>query len=525
VRGEPWHIEAAGLQGVERFGFNIPAEARAGLINAGVGRGGGGLGTVTKKGDKGKPKRDPSMQAALFNAAPVYPDGVTAPPPTKMAGAPQQGTSAISGGGGGATPSSNPTGTAAGGAAMSVGASGEKGASGVAGEAGASGGTAAGTTGASPQGGGAGAASSFSGGGSFTTGSIAALLNSGEARARGYNDYNRGNEADTPKPATNKANIPLTTYSISKIMELQALPMGHAERLFAVGMYQMVPNTFKETVEKMGIGGGEIFTPTLQDRMFSERLAGNKRPKIVEYIKGGGDLSEAGHAAAQEWASIGSPKLGGRGVYGAGQRVSIPADTFTAALTAARTKYAEEIKAGADPKAAYAKALGLNGGEPSATSAPMASPAGGAGMPMVGSIPSSSTQSTPPLLSLKGESPTPGSEPTPASTPDYEPPQRLSTAAGDYSAVLSEQLQVQRDMLRTMSIIAESLTGKKPPVSEKTSSKEVRPTSTTKTSEDHSKVERKSEASKLISNKEEHRSSPANTKTVTTSSLIRGLTT
>jgi hypothetical protein len=521
VRGEPWHIEAAGLQGVERFGFNTPSEARAGLINAGVGRGGGGLGTVTKKGDKGKPKRDPSMQAALFNAPPVYPEGVTAPPPTNMSGTPQQGASATSGGGGGAAPPSISTGVAGSGAAMAVGASGEKGASG---EAGASGGAAAGTTGASPQGGGAGASSSFSGGGTFTTGSIAALLNSGESRARGYNDYNRGNGADTPKPASNKANIPLTTYSISKINELQALPRGHADRLFAVGMYQMVPNTFKETVEKMGIGGGEIFTPALQDRMFSERLAGNKRPKIVEYIKGGGDLSEAGHAAAQEWGSIGSPKLGGRGALGAGQHVSISASTFAAALTAARTKYAEEIKAGADPKTAYAKAIGLNGGAPAATSAPMASPAGGAGMPMVGSIPSSTAPSTPPLLSLKGESPTPGSEPSPASTPAYEPTQRLSTAAGDYSAVLSEQLQVQRDMLRTMSIIAESLTGKKPPVSEKTSSKEVRSTNATKTSDNQSKVERKSEVSKLISNKEEARSSPANTKTVTTSSLIRGLT-
>lgn len=188
--------------------------------------------------------------------------------------------------------------------------------------------------------------------------SVAGLIHWGESRRRGYNDYNRGSDKWS---ASNKQNIDLAQMTVGQIMAAQALPRGSANRLFAVGKYQAIPDTLKGAVSTLGISLNEKFTPELQEKIFSEYLAARKRPQIEKYIKGGGSIEKASHAVAQEWASIASIKTG-RGVYdGVGvNHAGIKAPEMVAALQKARAEYSRLIAGGMNERAAYAAALGAS---------------------------------------------------------------------------------------------------------------------------------------------------------------------
>ena len=185
---------------------------------------------------------------------------------------------------------------------------------------------------------------------------VAGLIHWGESRQRGYNDYNRGSDKWS---ASNKQNIDLAQMSVGQIMAAQALPRGSTNRLFAVGKYQVVPDTMKEAVAGLGVSLSEKFTPALQEKIFAEYLAARKRPQIEKYIKGGGNIESASHAVAQEWASVASVKTG-RGVYDkvGVNHASIKAPEMLAALNTAKAEYARLIAQGKDEKTAYALALG-----------------------------------------------------------------------------------------------------------------------------------------------------------------------
>ncbi len=186
--------------------------------------------------------------------------------------------------------------------------------------------------------------------------SVSGLIHWGESKRRGYNDYNRGSDR---RAASNKQNLDLTQMSVGQIMQMQALPIGSVNRLFAVGKYQVIPDTLKEAVSALHISQTDKFTPQLQEKIFTEHLASRKRPQIEKYIKGSGSLENASHAVAQEWASVASIKTG-RGLYdGVGvNHAGIKAQEMTAALQVARAEYAKQRAAGTDDKTAYALALG-----------------------------------------------------------------------------------------------------------------------------------------------------------------------
>jgi muramidase (phage lysozyme) len=180
------------------------------------------------------------------------------------------------------------------------------------------------------------------------------------ARGEGsYNSYNRGTEKDedgkTKVISANQA-IDFSELSVSEVERRQALPSGDPDRVFAFGRYQMIPGTFKEVVDKLGIAGDTKLRPETQDRMFSDYLMKGKRPQIEAYVTGQGSLHAAQKAAAMEWASIDDPDTPGKpyGNYAAkGNRSTIRAEEVAKALDSMKAQYQADLKRGMSPEAAW----------------------------------------------------------------------------------------------------------------------------------------------------------------------------
>lgn len=188
--------------------------------------------------------------------------------------------------------------------------------------------------------------------------SVANLLHRGESKYRGYNDYNRGSSEHA---ASNRENIDLTNMTIGEIMAKQALPANTAEKLLAVGKYQVVPETMAGAVAALGINKNEKYTPELQEKIFTEYLATSKkgRGSLEGYIKGKNDnLGRANKDAALEWASVGVNGLHGMYDDVGKNRASISSNEMQSSLMKARSKYADLISKGMDENNAYAIALG-----------------------------------------------------------------------------------------------------------------------------------------------------------------------
>jgi hypothetical protein len=147
----------------------------------------------------------------------------------------------------------------------------------------------------------AGAGGSGSGaGGSTSVGStpdLSSLISRGESEAAGgYRAYNQ--RLPGGKFVAGQANFQELT--LDEIIRGQ-----ERGQFFAVGKYQIIPKTMIEAKKVMGLTGSEIFTPELQERIFSEFLIGSKRPAIRDYITGkSDDLEEAATKLAQEFSSV-----------------------------------------------------------------------------------------------------------------------------------------------------------------------------------------------------------------------------
>ena len=178
------------------------------------------------------------------------------------------------------------------------------------------------------------------------SGSLTALVAKHESGRKGYNAYNTGSVGQGSK------NLDLSAMTVGDLKKLQALPKGHADRVFAAGKYQIIPNTLREAQAAMGFSDSDKFTPELQDRIMTDFLIGKKRKPLMNYIKGKSDnLAGAEDALAQEFASFKASS--GKGWYDgdkAGNRASV---SGKAQIQAARVKYAELVRAGVSEDEAY----------------------------------------------------------------------------------------------------------------------------------------------------------------------------
>ncbi len=177
------------------------------------------------------------------------------------------------------------------------------------------------------------------------------LMYGGESGAAGYNAYNRGTYTDAEgRERIRPGNPPMdfSRFTLGEVMDMQALERRDPERVFAVGKYQIIPDTMTGAVTSLGLDRNQPFSADLQDRLFSEYLLRDKQPSVRDYIEGreGATLRAAQHGLSREWASFGDPENGGRSHYGGANRAHITLDQSEAALTQMRRDYQAAIDRG-----------------------------------------------------------------------------------------------------------------------------------------------------------------------------------
>jgi muramidase (phage lysozyme) len=154
-----------------------------------------------------------------------------------------------------------------------------------------------------------------------------ALISRGEGT---YNSVNRGAAGGYAAGTED-----LENKTVAQVMADQA-----AQKYNAAGRYQIIGSTLKTAVASMGLKGDEKFDRAMQDRIFGEYLAGEKRPAIRDYVSGkSNDLAAAQLAAAQEWASVADPSTG-KSYYPGNNRASISAAEMAEALQKTRAQIA-----------------------------------------------------------------------------------------------------------------------------------------------------------------------------------------
>lgn len=121
-----------------------------------------------------------------------------------------------------------------------------------------------------------------------------------------YNIYNKGTIGK------NKGKIgreDLSKMSIAEYLRRASLDKDDPQKMFAVGKYQIIPDTMRDAVQKLGLNPATTtLDPPTQERIFAEYLTKSRRPNIHAYLTGkSDDLDAAIMDMAKEWASVGVP--------------------------------------------------------------------------------------------------------------------------------------------------------------------------------------------------------------------------
>lgn len=182
-----------------------------------------------------------------------------------------------------------------------------------------------------------------------TGSSLADVIAKGESKGN-YNIFNQG---AGHKYKTGQQDF--SGMTVDEVLAKQNLGSKDPNKLFAVGKYQIIPDTLAAAKKEMGLTGKEKFTPEMQDKIFSDYLAGSKRKDISKFIKTGEGLEKAALSGAQEWASIGVGSKGDKSYY-AGDGINkahLSSGDFKGSLEGARANYLQAIKDGKSEAEAY----------------------------------------------------------------------------------------------------------------------------------------------------------------------------
>jgi hypothetical protein len=178
-------------------------------------------------------------------------------------------------------------------------------------------------------------------------GPLGSTIASGEGS---YNSFDRGVAGDA-----HGRKIDLSQKSIGEIMRRQALGRGNADRLFAVGKYQVIPATMRAAVRQLALRADTKFGPQTQEKVFRDYLIATRRPAVRAYITGQSESRiDAQKALAEEFASVANPDTG-RSNYGGvgGNAASISAAAVGDALDIERKSYRSAIASGKLPDEAW----------------------------------------------------------------------------------------------------------------------------------------------------------------------------
>lgn len=150
----------------------------------------------------------------------------------------------------------------------------------------------------------------------------------------GYDSANRGtiggNVVGSQRTAT-RGGKKVSELTVAEIKKYQSITdPNNKDRLFTVGKYQAIPDTFNQAVKGLGLSDDTVFTPEVQEQV-GLYLVSEKRPKIGQFIRGEGNISSdtAMIELAREFASIPVPIAIAKGTYGTWPKTNLVAgDSF-----------------------------------------------------------------------------------------------------------------------------------------------------------------------------------------------------
>ncbi len=154
-------------------------------------------------------------------------------------------------------------------------------------------------------------------------GDVANLIASGESDTGGNNPYGAFNYYKSSGGLGSSYyglidGKPIYEHSLGRLDELSQsgstlnisytdgdAPCTKIGRLFALGRYQIIPDTLRAAKAYLQLRDSDVFSPSIQDLCFSKYLILKKRPAVMDYLTGNGSIDKAALQIAQEWASIG----------------------------------------------------------------------------------------------------------------------------------------------------------------------------------------------------------------------------
>jgi len=150
----------------------------------------------------------------------------------------------------------------------------------------------------------------------------------------GYDSANRGTIGGNvigSQMVASRGGKKVSQLTIAEIQKYQSISdPNNVDRLFTVGKYQAIPDTFNQAVKGLGLSGDTLFSPEVQEQV-GLYLVSEKRPKVGKFLRGEGNISTdaAMLELAKEFASIPVPTAIPKGTYGKWPKTDLVAgDSF-----------------------------------------------------------------------------------------------------------------------------------------------------------------------------------------------------
>ena len=155
----------------------------------------------------------------------------------------------------------------------------------------------------------------------------------------------------------------VAALTINEYLRRSELPLTDADRLIAVGKYQITPGTMRDTMQAMQLTGEEKLTPELQEQMFAQYLIQDKRPDLYGYLTGAhDDVNLAVKDAALEWAAVANPD-NGLSNYPPKGKAPVSAEEMAAALNEDRAQIQQLMQQGQTAEQAFQAVIGGQGAQ------------------------------------------------------------------------------------------------------------------------------------------------------------------
>ncbi len=152
-------------------------------------------------------------------------------------------------------------------------------------------------------------------------GIVGKVIASHESEGGRYDIFNRGTVGDY---AWTSGYEDIGNRTIDEWRKLGTLSGDNKAKRFAMGKYQIIPDTLGEIQKSLKLSGSTKLTPETQELMFLEHFI--KKTNIITAIKSGSskDIESAAMKIAKIWASVGVPSATSRAAYKKVSGKSVP---------------------------------------------------------------------------------------------------------------------------------------------------------------------------------------------------------